>query len=287
MNKPGNFHYRVQWRRTAALLSGLVSALAPYGGAGAQAVDTAQPAVVAVTGHYASELRAYSRFLPGIREFEHFHDLAPATRLRFGLVTPSFPMKPLPLAQARLESSSFWSSWSQDLPVEEDGWFTIPDSKEAEQRDADVVVSRRKGSDARWVIDVHTPGLPPQVYRLGDLRLECRVYLAIEWAVWHGRLLMGRPHSGLTQPPMDAACSGPRWIFFNTRPWPRLRAYVLREAGRSERHELNGLPINTEAFQLALKQTADTPPWSDGARVEFEFYDSSHWAALSPPPAEK
>lgn len=67
-----------------------------------------------MTGHHASELRPYSRFLPGVREFNQSHQLAPETTLRFGLVTNSFPMKPLPLARARLESF-LWTRWSQAL----------------------------------------------------------------------------------------------------------------------------------------------------------------------------
>lgn len=256
--------------------------------AAAQAGEPGAPSpVVKVTGHYSSELRAYSRFLPGIREFNRFHQLAPDTTLRFGLVTNSFPMKPLPLALARLESGYLWTSWSEALPVDEDGWFTMPESAEAERRGADVVVSRRNGSDAKWVIDIHTPGLSPQVYRLGDLRLECRVYLAIEWGVWHGRLVMGREQRGVTRPPMDAACGGQHWIFINTRPLPRLRAYVLSEGGRKLRHALNGLPINTTAFELDLSPQGEAPPWSIDARVEFEFYDNSHWDASSAQPTEK
>jgi hypothetical protein len=269
-------------RRATALLSGLLVVSL----AGAQADNPAgmpEPQVVTVTGNFVSDLRPYSRFLPGVREYKQYHHLAPATELRFGLVTGSFPMKPLPLAKARLEKYSFWSEWSEDLPIQADGWFTIPESAEAERRNANVVISRRNGASVKWMIDVHTPGLPPQVYRLGDLRLECRVYLAIEWAVWHGRLVMGRERRGVFMPPMDSACSGPTSVFFNTRPWPRLQAYVLSEGERKVRHELNGLRINTTSFSLDLSADDASPPWSDDATVEFVFYDESHWVG---PPAK-
>ncbi|TFW35658.1 hypothetical protein [Massilia horti] len=263
-------------RRAVVLLSGgILCNLAD-----AQEIDSASASetpVVTITGNFSSDLRPYSRYLPGIREFEQYHQLAPAAELRFCMVTGSFPMKPLRLTKARLEKGFLWNAWSEDLPVQEDGWFTISESEEAERRNANVVVSRRNAASARWVIDVHTPGLPPQVYRLGDLRLECRVYLAIEWAVWHGRLVMGRERDDVNTPPMDAACSGQRWVFVNTRPWPRLQAYVLSEGKRMVRHELNGLRINITSFSLDLSQDEGSPLWSDDARVEFVFFDDSHW----------
>jgi len=64
---------------------------------------------------------------------------------------------------------------------------------------------------------------------------------------------------------MDAACSGSRGVFINTRPWPRLQAYVLSEDGRTMPHALNGLEIRRTAFALDLATDAGTPPWSDDA----------------------
>jgi hypothetical protein len=268
-------------RRVALLLSGFLLC----NPAGAGEIDPAaasKPQVVTVTGHFYSDLRPYSWYLPGIREFNKYHHLAPDGELRFGLVSAS-SKKPLPLAQARLESTSWLGEdWTLDLPVNEDGWFTIPDSEEAERRRADVVISRRSMASVTWAIEVHTPSLPPQAYRLGDLRLECRVYLAIEWAKWHGRKVMGQDARGVTKPPMDAAC-GRRWVFFNTRPWPRLQAYVLSEGERKVRHELNGWFINSRSFSLDLSQDEGSSPWSDDARIEFVFYDNSHWQPLKPP----
>jgi len=171
--------------RAALLLSGLLICAPAFAQSSAPA-DGAAPQVVTITGQVSSDLRPYSRYRPGIVEFKRYRHLAPAAELRFGMVTGSFPMKPLPLVRARLEGQGFWNRYEEDLPIVEDGWFTIPDvpdTVEARRGNASVVVSRRNGSSASWMIDVHTPGLPAQVYRLGDLRLECRVYLAIEWDV--------------------------------------------------------------------------------------------------------
>jgi hypothetical protein len=259
-------------RRLAAIVGLLLQGAAT---AAQDRVSDDQVQVVKVAEKFASAMRPYSRFLPGIREYNQHRHLAPATELRFGMVTGSFPMKPLPLAKARLESGWFWS---EDIAVLDDGWFVLPESPEAEKRNADLVVSQRKAQAAKWVLDIHTPSLPPQTYLLGDLRLECRVYLAIEWGTWKGRRIMDIPTKGATTPPMDRLCSGPESIFINTRPWPRLQAYVITENGRSKRTELNGLQIASAPFMLKMATEAGVMPWSDDALVEFAFYDTSHWS---------
>lgn len=256
-------------RMSVCLLAAGLSA--PVARADAPAEQPA--AVVKVTGQVNRTLRDYRRFLPGIREFNRHRALAPETQLRFGLVTGGFPMKPLPLSRAALESGWFWE---ETVPVQEDGWFVLPDSPEAERRGAKVVVGQRRGVHADWVLDIHTPSLPAQVYRLGDLRLECRVYLAIEWATWHGKKIMGQPAQATT-PPMDEQCMGGQTVFFNTRPWPRLKSYTLRDGARSVRQLLPEGHNGRDAFLLQLAAPDGGAPWSDEAQVAFEFFDSSHW----------
>jgi hypothetical protein len=242
--------------------------------------------VIKVTANFESDLRPYKWYLPGVREYHQYQHLAPAAPLRFAMVTPSFPMKPLKISKASLEKKRWFSTWSLPLEVTEDGWFSLPISAEAEARGADVIVSRRNASNARWVIDIHTPTLPFHIYRLGDLRLECRVYLAIEWGIWKGRRVMAKMQSKpVSEPPMDALCGGDSDIFFNTRPWPRLQGYILREGERKVRYELNGLRINVEPLMLSLREPGQAAqPWSDDAQVEFIFYDKSSWVV---PPESK
>jgi hypothetical protein len=230
--------------------------------ASAHADDTAadpKPQVVTVTGNFSTDLRPYSWYLPGLREFRQYHQLAPDAELRFGLVS-GLTRRPLQLAQVRLEKRDLWNEWIRDLPVDEEGWFTLPESEEAERRKANVMISRRSGANVTWVIDVQTPGLPPRTYRLGDLRLECRVYLAIEWDRWRGAKVMGQEAHGVRTPPMDAACNGPSWVFVNTRPWPKLKAYVLRDGERKIGYELKGWPISSKSLPLELPQDKGLPP---------------------------
>jgi hypothetical protein len=268
----------VRKRQAATLLSCLLMCKL----AAAQADDPAaapKPQVVTITGNFSTDLRPYSWYLPGLREFRQYRRLAPHAALRFGLVSASTG-KPLPLLQARLEKRDLWKEWIQDLPVDQEGWFTLPESEEAERRNANVMISRRSSANVSWMIDVQTPGLPPRTYRLGDLRLECRVYLAIEWDKWRGAKVMGQEAHGVRTPPMDAACGGPRWIFLNTRPWPRLESYLLRDGERRIGYEVKGWPISAKSLPLELAQDEGSPPWSDDTLVEFVFRDNSRWQAV-------
>lgn len=259
--------------RPACLPITLLAAWLGTAGALAQApADEQSGQVVQVTGQATRSLRDYRQFLPGLREYRAHRQLAPNSQLRFGLVTGTFPIKPLPLAKASLESGWFWE---EPIPVQEDGWFILPDSAEAERRRAKLVVAQRRGVRASWMLDIHTPDLPLASYRLGDLRLECRVYLAIEWGIWKGKKLMGRD-AAIATPPMDQQCMGPQTVFFNARPWPRLKGYTLREGAHSLRQSLEAGHNGRDSFLLQLGGEA-APEWSDDALVEFQFHDNSHW----------
>jgi hypothetical protein len=270
--------------RIALLLCGLFAC----GLAAGQADESStapQPNVVSVTGQVYRDLRPYSHYASGLREFRLHHDLAPKADLRFGL-TSNASGKLLPLKHVKIVMDGLLDHWSVDLPIPEEGWFMIPGLDKTEYEGAGVEVSWRGKGAVMWTLDVHTPDLPYRVYRLGDLRLECRVYLAIEWHSSGGKRVMGveRPQAigrrstprSKGAPPMDTYCGGSASVFFNAQPWPKLEAYVISEGGRSLRHELAS-PLLREAFQLDLRRQDGAPPWSDDALVEFVFVDKSRW----------
>jgi hypothetical protein len=64
------------------------------------------------------------------------------------------------------------------LRVSPEGVFTVPRNQAAYDDKADLVLNRKKNSYRMWP-EVRTPGLPENVRRLGDLRLECKVKVAI------------------------------------------------------------------------------------------------------------
>ena len=60
------------------------------------------------------------------------------------------------------------------LKVAPDQTFTLERNRTALKENAQVIPNRKAGA-MTWRADVRTPGLPPNVRRLGDLRLECAV----------------------------------------------------------------------------------------------------------------
>src|SRR5450830_1972177 len=130
--------------------------------------------VVDVQGTRDPDLRPYRTMLKGLDAYADHQRLAPGAPLRFMLV-PATP-------QARLDGVTLHLSadnLSIPVPLAADGGFTLTRDKTAYDANADLV-SNKKRDTLRWRPDIHTPGLPSNVRRLGDLRLECEVRWAVE-----------------------------------------------------------------------------------------------------------
>ena len=130
--------------------------------------------VVDVQGTRDPDLRPYRTMLKGLDAYADHQRLAPGAPLRFVL----FPATP----QARLDGVTLHLSadnLSIPVPLAADGGFTLTRDKTAYDANADLV-SNKKRDTLRWRADIHTPGLPQNVRRLGDLRLECEIRWAVE-----------------------------------------------------------------------------------------------------------
>ncbi|MGK5035047.1 hypothetical protein [Janthinobacterium sp. LB3P118] len=72
------------------------------------------------------------------------------------------------------------------LPLSADGSFTLPRSAQADSEDADLITNKKKGQ-YRWQPAIQSDGVQASMRRLGDLRLQCQVMIAIakkEIAFW-------------------------------------------------------------------------------------------------------
>lgn len=260
----------------SAILSALGATLIGTVTSPAQASDTSIPAVT-VVGNYVSTLRAYRHFHPGLVEFEQYRSLAPKAMLRFAVATDGNRKRILPVVAAKLvQRSVFQGDWEQALEVTEDGWFTLPVSKEAFARDASVEVSRRNAATGKWVLDVQTPGLPAQVYRIGDLRLMCHVYLAIDWALYVRS--RGRKDTGIGLAP-KSACDTPGTVYFNSGYWPRLQGFRITEGEERQHYTLD--PKALPDFLNLAKKDPSAPPWSNDALLELIVPDNSVWRPIA------
>lgn len=150
--------------------------------AAAQSAEPAQdnqaPSEVVIDGTRQPELKPYRIMSAGLDAFdEHRSRLAPNAELRFRLRQSTVPLGERQTwdgVTLRLAGDQF----SLPLPVGADGTFTLPRSQAAYDEDADLVLNRKK-STIGFFAKVRSPGLPENARRMGDLRLECQVNIAI------------------------------------------------------------------------------------------------------------
>lgn len=132
--------------------------------------------MVVVNGSRSPDLQPYRYMLSGLDAFDDYHALAPnATELRFRLT-----QRAKAPADAADGLAVRISGEHSDIPLPLDALrrFTLPRNEQAEDDNADIVLNKKKRDFSFWP-DVHSAGVPDGMRRLGDIRLECRVLVAI------------------------------------------------------------------------------------------------------------
>jgi hypothetical protein len=121
------------------------------------------------------DMRSYRSVWAGLDAFDEYHALAPAAPLRFRILRadgrPAGAADGLALRLASDDGST-------PVTVGADGLLIIGRDKAAYDADAAFILNQKKGRFGARA-EIRTPGLPENVRRLGDLRLECRVMVAI------------------------------------------------------------------------------------------------------------
>jgi hypothetical protein len=115
------------------------------------------------------EARSYTHLVQGTRVFEQYRQLAPRASLRFKV----YPRKP-GVNMHDLKLQIVGRSVRIPLELDDELRFEVPIDQTALKENADLIYNRRDGT-LGWRTDVRTPGVPENMRRLGDLRLECRV----------------------------------------------------------------------------------------------------------------
>jgi hypothetical protein len=160
------------WLCLAAAVAGTTTAAA--------AADPEAPAdrgQVVITGMKNPDMRSYRAVIAGLDAFEqnrHFAPLAP--EVRFHLQAKKAGSAPAEALALRIVGDG--DSEAIGVPVDADGYFLVPRVQAAYDSKADIVLNQKKGK-FRALPEVRTPGFTADVRRLGDMRLECRVRLAI------------------------------------------------------------------------------------------------------------
>ena len=161
-------------RLAVATLLAVTCSIIP--GIAAAADDDAKPREVVIQDIHAPELKTYRAMLAGLDEFEDRHALAPnAPEVRFRL-RPRGRQPAADLSTLKLRISL--DADSIPLPLAADQSFILPRNAQAKKENGDLVLNQPKGA-YEWQPDVFSAGVPANMRRLGDLRLECRVQVAV------------------------------------------------------------------------------------------------------------
>jgi hypothetical protein len=140
---------------------------------GAQERPTQAPQQITITGTSRQAVeKSYRKMVQGMDYFERARAaVAPDASLRFKLL----PRKP-GTDMDRIVLEVVGSTFSNAVPIAPDHTFVLERDVTAVKEDALVLTNRNRLS-MTWRSEIRTPGLPPHIRRLGDLRLECEVGL--------------------------------------------------------------------------------------------------------------
>lgn len=202
------------------------------------------------------ELKSYRHMSAGLDAFDQHHALAPdAPHVRFRLrALNRNPAPDMTALALRIAGNSI----SIPLPIAHDHSFSLPRNDLAFDEDADLVLNKKRG-DYRWDAVVNTPGVPEGMRRLGDLRLECQVAVAV-----------GKKELNLMQRALVATVLG-------GTDWCRSGKM---EMSMSSRRKIANATLIAGARRVSLKisdhgLTYSTPPESEGfpddALVDIKF----------------
>ncbi|MET0980931.1 MAG: hypothetical protein ABWY02_02440 [Telluria sp.] len=226
------------------------------GGTAAAVPGVDEPDTVHVNAMRNPELRKYKAILAGLDTFDRHHALAPGVPgLRFRIQ----PRRGAGLPEQPKVGIEGEHDFVLPLALDARNRFTVPRSEAALEADGELVLNQKR-KFYQIMPDVRTPGLPENVRRLGDLRLECKVMIAIGkeemplfWVVTINGILRTRDWCGFFN---EYAYT----IDFGT-DLPVVSA-ILIEGKRSA-----ALKTGKQSFSVALNE----PSWGDDALVELTF----------------
>jgi hypothetical protein len=158
----------------------LLVLLLPLLAAAAPQTDEAKPEeqspVVVINGTRSPDLQPYRYMLSGLDAFDDNHALAPNAQQVLFRLTPKAKAPADAMDGVTLRVSGKQSDIA--LPLDAAHRFMLPRNETAEDESADIVLNKKKSYFSFWP-DVHSAGVPAGMRRLGDIRLECRVLVAI------------------------------------------------------------------------------------------------------------
>nr|WP_315486292.1 hypothetical protein [uncultured Undibacterium sp.] len=221
--------------------------------------------------------KSYRAMVEGMMLFEKNRHLSPHGNLRFKLLPRDFDVD-----MSTIKLKVVGDTFSYSVPIADDQTFTLDVQDKALKEDASVRPDRRADS-MTWRVEIKTPGLPQNVRRLGDLRLECRVGLTARLISTRGNNPVGTIPESFCKP--TSGRSG--YYFFADKP---IFNVVLRNQARRMNLPLSylysGLANSTFTDDLSDKDSRamigrsyflplGDRSWPDDTLVEFEYMEES------------
>jgi hypothetical protein len=220
--------------------------------------------------------KSYRKMVQGMDLFAERHAMAPAAELRYR-VLPRKRDTDIHDVQLRLLGDTV----KQSVELGADGTFTLGRDAKALREDA-VVSANRSAQTMTWRADIRTPGLPPNIRRLGDLRLECLVGMRAGLVSQYPSVL-DRFFGALQDPASYCGQREVRYLFFAEQPVfgvalhhgerrellsaARLYAGVLvGDTPQAERRYCDCEALLDRAYTLPLGDRS----WPDDTLVELE-----------------
>jgi len=241
--------------------------------AGAGAAETApvrELDPVHVNAMRNPEVRKYKHILAGLDAFDKHRALAPQVdRLRF-LIEPRKRQETPAALKVRLVGDD---DFTLPLAMDASGRFEVPRSDAAEDADSELELNQKRGL-YRISAEVKTPGLPDNRRRLGDLRLECKVQIAIAKSeipfIWvgviNGFLFRTDWCSFFGDEKSTAYDGAAKNAHFGYRAGRPIKEAILVEGNRSALLRTKG-----ESYEVPIGNST----WSDEAMVELTFADDA------------
>ncbi|CAN7452073.1 hypothetical protein [Massilia sp. LjRoot122] len=212
------------------------------------------------------EVRKYKVILAGLDAFDRHRQLAPAAdRLRFRLRSQAKDESEQPLAIRLVGDSGF----NMPIAIDADMRFVVPRSEAAADAESELELNRKRRS-YRTDPEIRTPGLSANQRRLGDLRLECKVTVAMAkaeiptfWVLTINTILLRTDWCDFFGDPEDFRWEGvSKKAHFPFRSDQPLAGAVLVDANRSAKLEVKG-----GTFHVPIGNFS----WSDDAVIELTF----------------
>lgn len=234
--------------------------------AGGVAAATEQaPARVTVSATRDPVDKSYRKMIAGMDRFERLHALAPGATLRFQLL-PRLPTTRLDGITLRVAGDTV----TLPVAVAPDHTFTLARDAAALREDAALIASS-KTDTLTWRAQVRSPGVPPGMRRLGDLRLECQVGVEAGLLSNNARLFAWLGEL-FTDPARVCGAADGNYLFFSERP---LFGVTLRDGAR-----FWTLPLSM--LYAGGTQTPDTLPFCDCQVLLDRSYYAPLWDASWP-----